>query len=54
MILVPIDDTEQTKVALKQSYRLAKSTKSTIILLSVDNGKEGDVKQKLDFLYGFW
>jgi nucleotide-binding universal stress UspA family protein len=50
VILVPIDDTEQTKVALKQSYRLARSTKSTIILLSVDNGQEGDVIQQLDTL----
>ena len=35
-ILVPIDDTEQTVIALNQSYSFARSTDSKIVLLSVE------------------
>lgn len=37
-ILVPIDETEQTVVALNQSYNLARHTDSKIVLLSVEEG----------------
>ena len=36
IILVPIDATEQTTIALNQSYNLARLTGSKIVLLSVD------------------
>ena len=41
-ILVPIDSTEQTIIALNQSYNLARLTQSKIVLLTVDeeNGEE--------------
>ncbi len=39
-ILVPIDSTEQTIIALNQSYNLARLTKSKIVLLSVE--EEGE------------
>jgi nucleotide-binding universal stress UspA family protein len=35
-ILVPIDTTEQSVIALNQSYNLARHTNSTIVLLSVE------------------
>ncbi|HSH67173.1 MAG TPA: universal stress protein [Bacteroidia bacterium] len=35
-ILVPIDATEQTTIALNQSYNLARHTESKIVLLSVE------------------
>ncbi len=35
-ILVPIDSTEQTIIALNQSYNLARLTKSKIVLLTVE------------------
>jgi nucleotide-binding universal stress UspA family protein len=35
-ILVPIDETEQTVIALNQSYNLARHTDSRIVLLSVE------------------
>lgn len=35
-ILVPIDETEQTTIALNQSYNLARHTDSKIVLLSVE------------------
>jgi nucleotide-binding universal stress UspA family protein len=35
-ILVPIDSTEQTVIALNQSYNLARLTNSRIVLLTVD------------------
>lgn len=35
-ILVPIDNTEQTVIALNQSYNLARHTDSKIVLLSVE------------------
>jgi nucleotide-binding universal stress UspA family protein len=38
-ILVPIDSTEQTIIALHQSYNLARLTNSKIVLLSVDEGE---------------
>jgi hypothetical protein len=34
-ILVPIDSTEQTRIALKQSYNLARYTNSEIVILHV-------------------
>lgn len=50
-ILVPIDDTEQTVVALGQSYNLARLTNSKIVLLSVvEDEKAPAVKKKLDEL----
>ncbi len=38
-ILVPIDSTEQTIIALHQSYNLARLTNSKIVLMSVDEGE---------------
>ncbi len=49
-ILVPIDSTEQTMIALKQSYNLARLTSSKIILLSIDEGNPPFVQKKLDDL----
>lgn len=49
-ILVPIDSTEQTIIALSQSYNLARLTKSKIVLLSVDEGHPPFVQKKLDDL----
>lgn len=49
-ILVPIDSTEQTMIALSQSYNLARFTNSKIVLLSVDEEKSPAVKKKLDEL----
>jgi nucleotide-binding universal stress UspA family protein len=49
-ILVPIDFSEQSHVALGQSYNLAKFTGSTVVLLHVDEGKDKDAKKKLDKL----
>ncbi len=49
-ILVPIDSTEQTMIALSQSYNLARLTNSKIVLLSVDDKKSATVKKKLDEL----
>ncbi|OFY82673.1 MAG: hypothetical protein A3F72_02330 [Bacteroidetes bacterium RIFCSPLOWO2_12_FULL_35_15] len=49
-ILVPIDSTEQTVIALSQSYNLARLTNSKIILLSVDEGNGPLVQKKLDEL----
>lgn len=48
-ILVPIDSTEQTLVALGQSYNLARLTNSKIVLLSIDEGHP-PVQKKLDEL----
>jgi nucleotide-binding universal stress UspA family protein len=45
-ILVPIDSTEQTIIALNQSYNLARLTKSKIVLLSVDEGDNSAAAQK--------
>ncbi|HET6224961.1 MAG TPA: universal stress protein [Bacteroidia bacterium] len=46
-ILVPIDSTEQTIIALNQSYNLARLTKSKIVLLSVEEeGQTGSSVQK--------
>lgn len=49
-ILVPIDFSEQSLVALEQSYNLARSTASTITLLHVTDGVEQDAQSKLDKL----
>jgi nucleotide-binding universal stress UspA family protein len=49
IILVPIDATDQTLVALNQSYNLARLTKSKLILMSVDEGKT-DVQKRLNEL----
>jgi nucleotide-binding universal stress UspA family protein len=49
-IIVPIDFSEQSQVALGQSYNLAKFTESTIVLLHVNDGKEKDARAKLDAL----
>ena len=49
-ILVPIDSTEQTIIALSQSYNLARLTNSKIVLLSVDEGNPPFVQKKLDQL----
>lgn len=47
-ILVPIDETEQTVIALNQSYNLARHTDSKIVLLSVDDGAPSkSVQRKL-------
>ena len=47
-ILVPIDSTEQTVIALHQSYNLAKLTNSKIVLICVDEGKSKDMQKRLD------
>ena len=49
-ILVPIDSTEQTLIALHQTYNLAKLTNSKIILLSVDEGEPPFVQNRLEEL----
>lgn len=49
-ILVPIDSTEQTIIALSQSYNLARLTNSKIVLLSIDEGNPPFVQKKLDQL----
>ena len=49
-ILVPIDSTEQTMIALSQTYNLARLTGSKIVLLSVGEGNPTAVKKKLDDL----
>ena len=49
-ILVPIDSTEQTRVALKQSYNLARYTHSEVVLLHVfetDETREVEYMQVL-------
>jgi nucleotide-binding universal stress UspA family protein len=49
-ILVPIDSTEQTVIALNQTYNLARLTSSKIILLSVDEGNPPLIQKKLEEL----
>ena len=49
-ILVPIDSTEQTMIALSQSYNLARLTNSKIVLLSVVESKSPATQKKLDEL----
>lgn len=49
IILVPIDATDQTIVALNQSYNLARLTQSKLVLMSVDEGKT-DVKKRINDL----
>jgi nucleotide-binding universal stress UspA family protein len=49
-ILVPIDSTEQTMIALGQSYNLARFTNSKIVLLTVDDDKSPAVQKRLDEL----
>jgi nucleotide-binding universal stress UspA family protein len=46
-ILVPIDSTEQTIIALQQTYNLARLTNSKIVLLSVDEGEPPFVQNRL-------
>jgi nucleotide-binding universal stress UspA family protein len=45
-ILVPIDSTEQTIIALNQSYNLARLTNSKIVLLTVDEDNNIAAAQK--------
>jgi nucleotide-binding universal stress UspA family protein len=45
-ILVPIDSTEQTIIALNQSYNLARLTNSKIVLLTVDEDNNSVAAQK--------
>jgi nucleotide-binding universal stress UspA family protein len=45
-ILVPIDSTEQTIIALNQSYNLARLTSSKIVLLTVDEDNNVVAAQK--------
>lgn len=49
-ILVPIDSTEQTIIALQQSYNLARLTNSKIVLMSVDEGEPPFIKNRLEEL----
>ncbi len=49
-ILVPIDSTEQTIIALHQSYNLARLTNSKIVLLSIDEDDTKNVQKRLDEL----
>lgn len=49
-ILVPIDSTEQTMIALSQTYNLARFTNSRIVLLSVEEEKSPSTKKKLEEL----
>ncbi len=49
-ILVPIDSTEQTVIALSQSYNLARLTNSKIVLLTVDEGTPPVEQKKLEEL----
>ncbi|MEO6904672.1 MAG: universal stress protein [Bacteroidia bacterium] len=46
-ILVPIDTTEETTIALHQSCNLAKLTNSKIVLLSVDDNKNDSAQKRL-------
>lgn len=47
-ILVPIDSTEQTVIALNQSYNLARLTNSKIVLLNVDEENSSAGQKPLD------
>ncbi len=49
-ILVPIDSTEQTIIALHQTYNLARLTNSKIVLLSVDEGEPPFAHNRLEEL----
>ena len=49
-ILVPIDSTEQTIIALSQSYNLARLTNSKIVLLTIEEGNAADAQKRLDEL----
>ena len=49
-ILVPIDSTDQTVIAMSQSYNLAKLTNSKIVLLSIDEGEHKDIEKRLNDL----
>ena len=48
IILVPINFSEQSIIAIEQSYNLAKFTDSELTLLYVDNGTIPDAKDKLE------
>ena len=47
-ILVPIDFSKQSLIALGQSYNLAKFTGSTVTLLHVTDNKDKEIQAKLD------
>ncbi|MBX3164075.1 MAG: universal stress protein [Bacteroidetes bacterium] len=49
-VLIPIDFSKQSLVAVKQSYSLAKKTKSKLILLHVSANSETENKDKLEQL----
>lgn len=49
-ILVPIDFSEESHIALGQSYNLARYTGSTITLLHIYNSSEKDAQNRLDKL----
>ena len=49
-ILVPVDSTEQSIVGLSQSYNIAKLTASRIVILTFDDGKPEEAKQRMEKL----
>jgi nucleotide-binding universal stress UspA family protein len=49
-ILVPIDSTEQTIIALHQSYNLARLTNSKIVLMSVEEDEAHESEKRLQHL----
>lgn len=49
-ILIPVDFSKQSYVAVKQSYHLAKNTKSKVILMHVSPASENDRKDDLENL----
>jgi nucleotide-binding universal stress UspA family protein len=49
-ILIPVDFSKQSYVAVKQSYHLAKNTKSKLILMHVSPNSENDRKVDLENL----
>lgn len=49
-ILVPVNLSEQSLIALEQSYNIAKHTDSVITLLYVGKDPSGEIKAKLDAL----
>lgn len=49
-ILIPVDFSKQSYIAVKQSFHLAKKTKSKLILLHVSPNSEDDKKDELENL----
>ncbi len=49
-ILIPIDFSKQSYIAVKQTYNLAKFTKSKLILMHVSAGSDNDRKDDLEKL----